>query len=498
MSMDKIANLQLETTAQYQSLSKLNVQFWNQDRETAILQFRITRNDYPLALSEENVKVFIALESGGSFLVDDKLEFFDQLNGVVSYTIPTDFMKVAKEVKGQVYVTTLDEDEVVVQRQFAFNVANDLIADLPAEDKIREFKYFSDMREEIAQMMTKLNSDFENMNDYVTQVNQATEDGIDALTKLIDDKEKAYNANHEAKMKELDDKGALYTQQLDEDKQYMDEKFEAFKTSVNGSGLVTTGQSKDWQKVKLTSDSGIRTYLTKGSVKDIKALSSGFYETVVTGTTDATEFPKVSYGSFVEIDVMKADGGRTQLKLVISGTGRTFNRYIHTNASNDTGWLEVPQFADITTMETTSGSQTKATTAENNAKVYTDNKVANIHTVLYNGSANGVGTDLVLSETLDNFVFLYIYGVANGVVYFTTTGNPMDNNNITVSCTNVIDSDGNGGGHYEALLSKTSRTKLRITNDVYFDFGSGVGSGANANKITINKIIGVRKYANIN
>ena len=108
-----------------------------------------------------------------------------------------------------------------------------------------------------------------------------------------------------------------------------------------------------------------------------------------------------------------------------------------------------------------------------------------------------MGTDLNLSETLDNFVFLFIYGSASGV-YFTATGNPMDNNNITVSFTNVIDSEGNGGGHYEALLSKTSRTKLKITNDVYFDFGSGIGSGANANKITINKIIGVRKYANIN
>ncbi|MBF7022476.1 BppU family phage baseplate upper protein [Staphylococcus kloosii] len=498
MSMDKKINIPLETTAQYQSLSQLNVQFWNQDRQTAILQFQITRNNYPLALSEENVKVFIALESGDSFLVDDKLDFVDQLNGVVSYIIPDDFMKVATEVKGQVYVTTLDEEEVVVQRQFTFTVANDLIADLSAEDKIREFKYFSDMRAEVAEMMTKLNSDFENMNDYVTQVQDTTQQGIAALTKLIDDKEKAYNDNHVAKMKELDDKGTAYSTKFDEDKQYMDEKFEAFKTSVNGSGLVTTGQSKDWQKVKLTSDSGIRTYLTKGSVKDIKALNSGFYETVVAGTTDATEFPKVAYGSYVEIDVMKADAGRMQVKLVINGTGRTFNRYIHTDASNDTGWLEVPQFVDISTMETTQGSQAKATTAENNAKVYIDNKLLNDKSLIYNGSANGVGTDLTLSETLDNFVFLYIYGVANGAIYFTATGNPMDNNNITVSCTNVVDSDGNGGGHYEALLSKTSRTKLRITNDVYFDFGSGNGSGANANKITINKIIGVRKYANIN
>ena len=140
MSMNKIANINLETTADYQSLSGLNIQFWNQDKGTAVLQFNITRNNYPLGLSEENVKVFIALESGDSFLVDDNLDYLDELNGVVSYTIPDDFMRVASKVTGQVYVTTLDEEEVVVQRQFTFNVANDLIADLPAEDKIREIK----------------------------------------------------------------------------------------------------------------------------------------------------------------------------------------------------------------------------------------------------------------------------------------------------------------------------------------------------------------------
>ena len=31
MAMDKIANVNLETSANYQSLSELNVQFWNQD-----------------------------------------------------------------------------------------------------------------------------------------------------------------------------------------------------------------------------------------------------------------------------------------------------------------------------------------------------------------------------------------------------------------------------------------------------------------------------------
>ena len=254
MSMNKIANIKLETTASYQSLSGLNVQFWNQDKGTAVLQFNITRNNYPLALSEENIKVFIALESGDSFLVDDNLDYVDELNGVVAYTIPNDFMRVAKNVVGQVYVTTLDQEETIVQRKFTFDVANDLIASLPAEDKIREIKYFADMRAEVAEMMTKLNNDFANMNDYVSQVNQTTEDGIAALTNLIQQKQDAYNTNHTAKMKELNDKGLEYSAKFDDDKVYMDDKFQAFQESVNGSGLVTTGQSKNWQKYKLTDD----------------------------------------------------------------------------------------------------------------------------------------------------------------------------------------------------------------------------------------------------
>ncbi|KYH14873.1 hypothetical protein A0131_08805 [Staphylococcus kloosii] len=491
MSMDKIANLQLETTAQYQSLSQLNVQFWNQDRETAILQFQITKNNYPLALSEENVKVFIVLESGDSFLVDDKLEFVDQLNGVVSYTIPDDFMKLATEVKGQVYVTTLDEEEVVVQRQFTFNVANDLIADLPAEDKIREIKYFSDMRSEVAQMMTKLNSDFEHMNDYVTQVQNTTQEGIARLTKLIDDKEKAYNDNHEAKMKELNTKGDEYSTKFDSDKQYMDEKFEAFKSSVNGSGLVTTGDSKSWQKVKLTQDTGTTLYdsnlrLDFNNEEQLSSLGVG--TRYIASPLNPPNGTTANNGWLTKFD----RGSIKYLEFRPYNSAQIFIKRYYNSWSD---WeLATPDYSKI---ETIQGSQDKATTAENNAKVYTDTKMLNDKTLIYNGSANGVGTDLNLSETLDNFVFLFIYGSANGV-YFTATGNPMDNYNITVSCTNVIDIDGNGGGHYEALLSKTSRTKLRITNDVYFDFGSGVGSGANANKITINKIIGVRKYANIN
>jgi hypothetical protein len=480
--MNKIANIPLETTADYQSLSKLGVQFWNQDKNTAILQFKITRNDYPLALGEENVKVFIALESGDSFLVDDKIIYVDEMEGIVSYTIPTDFMRVASNVTGQVYVTTLDEEEVVVQRQFSFKVSNDLIADLPAEDKIREIKYFADMRAEVAQMIEKLNSDFENMNDYVTQVEGTTQAGIKELNNLITQKEKAYNDNHTAKMQELDEKGTTYSQQLDDDKQYMDEKFEAFKESVNGSGLVTTGESKDWQKYKLTVDDGsYQTIDIKGELSTYQNLAPGLYY------TSNAPISGMGQSSTAGWTIVEQRQNYSNLKRI---TFRPYNsnqefvmRYY--NEWND--WENA-----LANVETTSGSQAKANTAESNARQYTDAKFTKRSNVLFEGNANGVGTPINLSESLDNFIVLFIYGDFPGGE-FTTLGNPQGTRNINLNLDNIVGLDATGTSTYECSLSKVNSQRLQINSDSSMNVIDGTSSGANANKFTIQKIVGVYK-----
>ncbi|HCZ2068619.1 TPA: hypothetical protein O2Q01_002900, partial [Staphylococcus aureus] len=110
-------------------------------------------------------------------------------------------------------------------------------------------------------------------------------------------------------------------------------------------------------------------------------------------------------------------------------------------------------------------------------------------TVLFDGGANGVGTTINLTEPYTNYSILLVSGTYPGGVIegFGLTALP---NAIQLSKANVVDSDGNGGGIYECLLSKTSSTTLRIDNDVYFDLGKTSGSGANANKVTITKIMG--------
>ena len=480
MAMDKIANVNLETSANYQSLSDLNVQFWNQDKNTAVLQFNITRNNYPLGLSEENVKVFIALESGDSFLVDDNLDYVDELNGVVAYTIPNEFMRVATSVKGQVYVTTLDEEEVVVQRQFTFNVANDLIADLPAEDKIREIKYFSDMRTEVAQMMEKLNNDFANMNDYVTQVEQTTQDGITALTNLINTKQDAYNANHTAKMKELNDKGTEYSTKFDEDKEYMDDKFQAFQESVNGSGLITTGQSEDWQKYKLTDDSGvIPTINLNGDLEALQTLPTGFYymsfvPISAMGQTSRTGF----------VTVWESNGG--QVKHISFKPYNSTQEFIMRYYNEWSGWEN-----KFDGLEKSIDAQAKANTAESNAKVYTDEKVKNQHSVLFEGSVNGVGQTINMTESMSDYNLIIISGsTPAGDFDRPVLVNQNSGDSIIISILNLIDSNGNLGAFYEIKLSKTNDTTLTIANDVFFDNTSNTGSGPDANRFTIKRIEG--------
>lgn len=481
MSMDKIASIPLETTAYYQSLTDLNIQFWNQDKDTSTLQFKITRNNYPLALSEENIKIFIALESKDSFLVDDKLKFVDELNGVIDYKIPDEFMKIATRVIGQVYVTTLDEEQVVVQRKFAFNVENDLIAELPAENKLREIKYFSDMRSEVADMIKKLNDDFEHMNDYVTKVQETTEQGLLSLNNLISTKESDYNTNHSNRIKEINEKGTQYSKKFDDDKKYIDTKFEDFKKSVSNSEVITTGQTANWQRYKLTEADGKSIFTNlNNDLEKLRNLTPGYFYCTNIPISGAT-----STAGFVIVEMRD-----TSVKRITFSPYNSTDQYLMRFYNSWSDWERVG--IDPNNVETPQNSQAKANTAENNAKVYTDLKYSKRHTVLFEGNANGVGTPINLSEPLDSFIVLYIYGDFPGGE-FVTLGNPLSTRNINLNLDNIVGLDAISTSTYECSLAKVNNQQLKINSDNYMNIIDGSSSGANANKFTVQKIVGVYK-----
>ena len=482
MPMSKIKDIKLETTATYQPLSDLNVRFWSQDKNTAELRFIITRNQFPLSLSKENVKVIIALESGSSFISSDDFIIDSEVEGVARYIIPTDFMRVASNVTGQVYVTTLDKEEIIVERQFKFTVSNDLLNDYPSEDKLRYIKTFDDLRNEIASRVSKLESDMETMEDYVVQVQDTTQEGITALTNLIKQKQDAYNANHTAKMKELNDKGSEYSAKFDDDKVYMDDKFQAFQESVNGSGLITTGQSKDWQKYKFTDDDGNYPLIDlQNKTENYYGLKTGVYYT----TNTPHNISGVSTDGFSEMKI-RINSTVKRLTFKPYNSNRIFEKWFYNEWSD---WKEIVTLSPDEKIETQNSAESRANETLADANQYTDEQLSKQHNVLFEGSANGVGTSIKITDDYTKYKLLFISGSFGGGD-FTQEYSTYLSGKIVIQKTNVSDSDGNGGGHHELIIEKINNKELKIINDVFYDFGANKGSGPNANRFTVEYIEG--------
>ncbi|HBI1071025.1 TPA: hypothetical protein PJK61_002862, partial [Staphylococcus aureus] len=210
-------------------------------------------------------------------------------------------------------------------------------------------------------------------------------------------------------------------------------------------------QSISWQQHKLTEHNGQsiqkNLYNAKGN---LEALGAGNYY-----VTSVPDLPGIveSYEGYLSVFVK--DDANKLFNFTPSNSKKVYTRSI-TNGRLDSQW---------------------ATPNEHKTAV------------LFDGAANGVGTRINLTEAYTNYAILFISGTYPGGVIeaFSLTSIP---NAIQLSKTNVVDSDGNGGGSYECLITKESGTTLKIDNDVYLDLGSKTGSGANANRVTINKIVG--------
>ena len=484
MPMSKIKDIKLETTATYQPLSDLNVRFWSQDKNTAELRFIITRNQFPLSLSKENVKVIIALESGSSFISSDDFIIDSEVEGVARYIIPTDFMRVASNVTGQIYVTTLDKEEIIVERQFKFTVSNDLLNDYPSEDKLRYIKTFDDLRNEIASRVSKLESDMETMEDYVVQVQDTTQEGITALTNLIKQKQDAYNANHTAKMKELNDKGSEYSAKFDDDKVYMDDKFQAFQESVNGSGLITTGQSKDWQKYKLTSDDGNYPLIDlQNKTENYYGLKTGVYYT----TNTPHNISGVSTDGFSEMKI-RINSTVKRLTFKPYNSNRIFEKWFYNEWSD---WKEVVTLSPDEEIETQNSAESRANETLADANQYTNEKISNQRKILFEGNAKRMGTSINLSESHKNYKYLFVtFESPRGIDTAINDNNLPNNNNIILTASNLTDEDGSTLKVYEVILTKESNTKFIISNEVFNNLKTGATGKNEEGSITVMRIEG--------
>lgn len=483
-NLDKNSIINMENTASYQPRSNLNVVFSTADRDSAVFIFNVTKGNKPLLLSSENVIGHIALKHSDGSFVKDTLHFTEpDINGRFEYYIPNDILKREGTVTMQIFISEKGNSNVTVaERIVTFDIEKSIVGQISAETKLQYIVEYDELKAIIANRVTDIEDNMANAEDYVSQLKQAREKGLTDIEVAKTDSFKALNDLADKRLEEINNKASEYSSKFNDDKQYMDEKFEAFKSSVNGSGLVTTGESANWQKYKLTEENSQRIRM---SDIDPAELNSGFYQmwgmkNAPVGSDDNTQYWNV--------DVTSARDGVKQIVATISSSGKTYKKNVHRDV--DSGWNEVAFIDKNNPFETTQGSQVKATTAENNAKQYTDDKVNSQHTILFEGSASGVDTKIPLSESIYNYKLITISGTTPAKSFCEVVIPRKINENIVISIMNLKDSDGELVTFYELKIDLTNKNTLTLSNDIFYDYYEKKSSGPNANRFEILSIEG--------
>lgn len=593
--------IELQTTSQYNPVIDTNISFYESDRGTGVLNFAVTKNNKPLSISKHNAMTSIVLKTDnfddehGAY-ISDELTIVDAINGRMQYVIPNEFLKYTGRVHAQAYFTQNGSNNVIVERQFSFNIENDLISNFDGKTKLVYIKSIQDLTESVKEEVEDLKKSLNDTKSLVSEIDSRINQGIqrleikqnEAVQMITTTQDKAVQYINTEFQKIVDKEQAIYKRLSEVEKQ------------ISSADLVKGNSTVNWQKSKITDDYGKAIESSEQSIDSVLSTVNTSRIIHITSATDAPSFEDIG-----TVDTPKEDGvdddsdipvapntlGKSGVLVVyvvddstaratwypddsndeytkykIGGTWYPFykkndgdltkqfveetsnnalnqaKQYVDdkfgttswqqhkmteangqsiqvnlNNAQGDLGYLTAGNYYATRVPDLPSGVESYEGylsvfvkdetnklfnfTPSNSKRVYTRSiingkldsqwTVPNEHktSVLFDGAASGVGTTINLTEPYTNYSVLLISGTYPGGI-IETFGLTALPNAIQLSKANVVDTDGNGGGIYECLLSKTSSTTLRIDNDVYFDLGKTSGSGANANKVTITKIMG--------
>ncbi|HGO1688639.1 TPA: phage baseplate upper protein [Staphylococcus aureus] len=593
--------IELQTTSQYNPVIDTNISFYESDRGTGVLNFSVTKNNRPLSISSEHVKTSIVLKTDdynvdiGAY-ISDELTIVDAINGRLQYVIPNEFLKYSGKVHAQAFFTQNGSNNVVVERQFSFNIENDLVSGFDGITKLVYIKSIQDTIEAVGKDFNQLKQNMADTQMLIAKVNDSATKGIQQIEIKQNEAIQAITATQTSATQAV----TAEFNKIVEKEQTIFARVNEVEQQINGADLVKGNSTVNWQKSKITDDYG---KAIESSEKSIEAVLSAINTSRIIHITSATDAP--TFKDIGTLEAPKEDGvddgsevsattntlGKSGLLVVyvvddstaratwypddsndeytkykIGGTWYQFYKKVDeeltkkfveetsnnalnqakqyvddkfgttswqqhkmteangqsiqvnlNNAQGDLGYLTAGNYYATRVPDLPSGVESYEGylsvfvkdetnklfnfTPSNSKRVYTRSiingkldsqwTVPNEHktSVLFDGAASGVGTTINLTEPYTNYSVLLISGTYPGGI-IETFGLTALPNAIQLSKANVVDTDGNGGGIYECLLTKTSSTTLRIDNDVYFDLGKTSGSGANANKVTINKIMG--------
>ena len=343
MSISKIKKLKLETTAEYQPISELNVSFFNQDINTSVFDFIVTRNDTPIPLGSDNIEASIVLKSD-KFKIQDEVQIKDGMNGIVTYTLPNEILERTGKVTGQIYIGVKGKEDTVVQRLFSFNIVDSLINSFDAETKLVYIRKFDQLEEQISQRVESIEQAIAHSEDYVTKVIEEKDIALSQIDASKINILEEMTTLFDTEKSNLQAIGEGYKTRFEQVDVELNQKIEDIKQEINPDTYVTQIQSENWQKYNFTNEDGTVKKLSVGA--DISTLTAGLYE--------GSGLINTPFGDngFYEIYVTQSYNGRKVIIAISSYSGRTSIKTFHsggaernwrelTNSTEDTGWLEV-------------------------------------------------------------------------------------------------------------------------------------------------------------
>lgn len=280
MSLNKIAKFKAKNEPYLKPISDLGIGFYNLDENTATLQFQIY-NDYgPLLISDENVDVHGYFESTNksvSSVLD--LHVTDGMNGIVQITLDREFLQASTSTKvtGQLYIGLKNIDnkpeynQTAVFGEFNFEVADALINKVSAFTKVEYIRMFDKLRDEIKTRTKEMEDDIGNIKTLVNEVKDAVTDGKADITKIKNDSiselENIANTTNTSVQQQasqaISDIQSIvdeYTTKLNDETEdkinQVNEESDKVLESIKQNNVVTTEETENWQKSKLTGDNG--------------------------------------------------------------------------------------------------------------------------------------------------------------------------------------------------------------------------------------------------
>ncbi|MBJ6159672.1 phage baseplate upper protein [Staphylococcus aureus] len=296
--------IELQTTSQYNPVIDTNISFYESDRGTGVLNFAVTKNNKPLSISKHNAMTSIVLKTDnfddehGAY-ISDELSIVDAINGRMQYVIPNEFLKYTGRVHAQAYFTQNGSNNVIVERQFSFNIENDLISNFDGKTKLVYIKSIQDLTESVKEEVEDLKKSLNDTKSLVSEIDSRINQGIqrleikqnEAVQMITTTQDKAVQYINNEFQKIVDKEQAIYKRLSEVEKQ------------ISGADLVKGNSTVNWQKSKITDDYGKAIESSEQSVDSVLNAVNTSRIIHITSATDAPSFEDIG-----TVDTPKEDG----------------------------------------------------------------------------------------------------------------------------------------------------------------------------------------------